>query len=554
MNNNISIIVFSKGRPMQIHAYLESILFYSDISEEDITVILCETKGIDYDKVINTFPKVKWIKEENFEHDLKKVLKESKKYIMFGCDDVVFVSHFSLVRAAEYLSENNEVFGFSIRLGKNILPSPKSFKECNDIIEWNWEAVKEIRFDYPWELDCTLYRKEDVVELTMNEKNPIKNPNFYEAMITLDNRGERIKRKHMASYLKGNAVVITVNRVQDSHPNGFDDCMTTDIVSLNRMYNEENNSLDIKKISEKYNHTIHVGADYFILRKNSKGFSKIRILRQKVKKIYEVFDRKRKRVYNFFERRYYKNNKFLKKINVHAPKDTLNILDAGNYSFVRFGNNEISIMQGFGVAAQSYDENLKKRLINIFYENDNNFKVAVPYHYFHYAKYTGYYENVVLSAQNQRKFILKNKAKDMEYLDSGISTLYEIYSEGKIKSLYDKWEKMLKNKKVTLILGEGTLDNIKCNALDVCESVEYINAPSMNAFEKYDEILDEAKKVEKDRLICVALGPTAKPLVYDLYKAGYTAWDLGHYLKDYDSYCRKCPRTDAEITRFYMPD
>lgn len=49
--NRISVIVFSKGRPMQLHAYLESLLRFSDAALEDITILCCETEGIRYDKV-----------------------------------------------------------------------------------------------------------------------------------------------------------------------------------------------------------------------------------------------------------------------------------------------------------------------------------------------------------------------------------------------------------------------------------------------------------------------------------------------------------------------
>lgn len=76
----------------------------------------------------------------------------------------------------------------------------------------------------------------------------------------------------------------------------------------------------------------------------------------------------------------------------------------------------------------------------------------------------------------------------------------------------------------------------------------------MNAFSEYDALLDRVLKVDKDRLVLVVMGPTAKILVYDLYMAGYMAWDMGHYFKDYDAYMKKKPRTMAETTRFYKPD
>ena len=69
-----------------------------------------------------------------------------------------------------------------------------------------------------------------------------------------------------------------------------------------------------------------------------------------------------------------------------------------------------------------------------------------------------------------------------------------------------------------------------------------------------DEILKKVLETDKKRIICIILGPTAKVLVYDLYKNGRTAWDIGHYLKDYDAYMRKIPKTDAALENFFKPD
>jgi hypothetical protein len=76
----------------------------------------------------------------------------------------------------------------------------------------------------------------------------------------------------------------------------------------------------------------------------------------------------------------------------------------------------------------------------------------------------------------------------------------------------------------------------------------------MNAYSQYKKILKDVLHTKSNKLVCIVLGPTAKPLVYDLYKKGYQAWDMGHYFKDYDAYMKKRPRTEAEITQFYKPD
>ena len=46
-------------------------------------------------------------------------------------------------------------------------------------------------------------------------------------------------------------------------------------------------------------------------------------------------------------------------------------------------------------------------------------------------------------------------------------------------------------------------------------------------------------KVNKNRLILIALGPTATILAYDLYKLGYQAIDIGHADIEYEWYLRK---------------
>lgn len=237
--NQISIIVFSKGRSLQLHAYLESLFLFSDATQKMVTVLYSETANIRYEKLIQCFPQVTWIKEEQFEKDLKRLITDAGEYIMFGCDDVVFTGKFCLTEAAFYLMNNPKVFGYSMRLGDNIVPRPQNLSTDNSVFEWKWNCEYQ-HYNYPWELDCTLYRKEDVFKLTIEEENAIKNPNYYEAMLTPDNREKRIARPHMACNAGIScAIVITVNRVQDTHQNGFDDSMLTDIYSLDRLYNDE---------------------------------------------------------------------------------------------------------------------------------------------------------------------------------------------------------------------------------------------------------------------------------------------------------------------------
>ena len=552
----ISIIVFSKGRPMQLHAYLESLLRFSDATQSMITVLYCETEGIRYDKVIKNFSEVSWIRETKFETDLKQVISQANEYIMFGCDEVVFTRKFSIEKACEYLKANEQVFGFSMRLGENIQPVPENLSKDNAVLEWKWEGCKEPHYNYPWELDCTVYRKEDVLKLTSQEELPIKNPNYYEAMITEDNRSEKISRKHMASNRQtGCAIVITVNRVQDTHQNEFDDSMLTDIYSLDRLYNDEDNYLDIDKISQMDNDIIHVGAEYFILKKQAKGYSQKRLWKKKVKALQNKIIAFPKRVYRHFEKKQYLNGVYESKLHILSTEETLHALEEENFSFLRFGDGEIAIAEGQGIPFQEANQKLAERLKELLSVKEEGLKIGIPYYYMHPVNtLNSFVQNFTYSLGKQRKYLLKNCNKANTYIDTCLTQVYQTYVDYDFETYYARMQKLLQGKDVTVICGEGVLDKLQYNALDVCKSVDYIDGSSMNAYSEYDKLLEHAKKIDKSRLVLVILGPTAKVMVYDLYKEGYTAWDMGHYLKDYDAYKKQRPRTEAEITQFYKPD
>ena len=76
--------------------------------------------------------------------------------------------------------------------------------------------------------------------------------------------------------------------------------------------------------------------------------------------------------------------------------------------------------------------------------------------------------------------------------------------------------------------------------------------PSEHSFDHYDEILDKAKKISKDKLIIAILGPVAKLLAWDLSVLGYQVIDFGHIAKDYDSFVKKEPRNIENHEKFII--
>ena len=69
-------------------------------------------------------------------------------------------------------------------------------------------------------------------------------------------------------------------------------------------------------------------------------------------------------------------------------------------------------------------------------------------------------------------------------------------------------------------------------------SIVRILCPAESAFDRYEEIYNEAVRQPKDKLFLIALGPTASVLAYDLAMQGYQAIDLGHADLSYEWFLR----------------
>lgn len=247
--------------------------------------------------------------------------------------------------------------------------------------------------------------------------------------------------------------------------------------------------------------------------------------------------------------------RYSNKIDILTTQQTLELLEKEKFSFLRFGDGEIAIIKGKPIPFQEYNPDLAQRLSELLKVKDDKLKIGIPYYYMTPVEnLNDFTKGFARALPSQRSFLMKNCRKDMTYIDTCITQIYQTYETYDFENYYTKMQQLLSDKDITVVCGEGVLERLEYSALDVCKSVEYIYAPSMNAYSEYDEILKQILRTDKNRLVCIVLGPTAKVLVYDLYKEGYQAWDMGHYFKDYDAYRKKKPRTAEEISKFYQPD
>ena len=231
-------------------------------------------------------------------------------------------------------------------------------------------------------------------------------------------------------------------------------------------------------------------------------------------------------------------------------------------SLCRFGDGEFNLVSGGDVSFQKYNQQLAQRLREILMScfdssaNDRNIKIAVGREYYDFSDWNNlifpkFFEEYVMLNEERLVSVF---SESYEYLATGISQLYNLFKNYDFTSYFEHVKEIWNNRDITIICGERIFNNISYNIFDCAKSVEYLYAPTENAFDQYDEILARAKTVSKEKLVIAILGPTGKLLAWDLFTLGYQALDFGHIAKDYDSFMNKEPRNIESVTKFFDKD
>ena len=199
-NKEITGIVFSKNRAMQLHALLSSYFYYTG-SPVPLKV-LYTTDSLDhaesYKILMREFASqtVEFIKEDNFKMQARALIKDSlADRIFFMTDDAIFTSHFNL---SVVLDHNPLTEIFSLRLGKDVhfcfaynceqdLPVfTKEFSAGEPVYRWNWASVPgSPDWCYPLSVDATVFCREEINIILKHIE--FKNPNGLEANLQLFN-------------------------------------------------------------------------------------------------------------------------------------------------------------------------------------------------------------------------------------------------------------------------------------------------------------------------------------------------------------------------------
>ena len=220
----IKCLVFTKDRPLQFEAYVESLIFCSGIEEGLIHIIAPNDK--EYGKLADAYRACQWFFENDFDQSFERTLSHvvARKFaeddlILFGCDDVIYTRVFNL-RSVELILRSllpSQTIGFSLRLGVNIRGSASIPADNALFRSWRWRG-KPLHFGYPFELMASVCPAALVSEI-LRSMPDIRTPNHLE-IAGVQYCRQALPDSQLCMFNSPSyAVAQDVNRVQDFYQN-----------------------------------------------------------------------------------------------------------------------------------------------------------------------------------------------------------------------------------------------------------------------------------------------------------------------------------------------
>lgn len=230
---------------------------------------------------------------------------------------------------------------------------------------------------------------------------------------------------------------------------------------------------------------------------------------------------------------------------IKSPSETVDKILEGGCSLARFGDGEFRVMRGRGINFQVATPALVEKLSEVLSSNEPTLLIALPDCF---GSLDNYLPEV---ADFWRKWLGTKRQVIYGYLDMNrtyysafFTRAYMLYQKTEAQYLncqlyFDRLKKIWDGRDVLICEGEGTRFGVLNDLLEGANSVSRVLCPARNAFDKYDDILSAFEGVAKDKLILIALGPTATALTFDLHHKGFQAIDIGHLDIEYEWFLRK---------------
>ena len=225
------------------------------------------------------------------------------------------------------------------------------------------------------------------------------------------------------------------------------------------------------------------------------------------------------------------------KFKIQSTTETIQDIIKYNKSISRFGDGEFRLLiKERNIVFQELNEDISNRLLEVLNSNLPNHIVSLPYSFksiknqkreakIHWLNFINIYGDKISKSIDDKNYVFGNAFISRFYIDY-VNKKNAIKVVNDLKSIWN-------NQDVLIVEGEYSRLGVGNDLFSGALSIERIVCPSKDAFRSYDDILEVTKAHGKNKLILIALGPTATILAYDLAKLNFWALDIGHVDVEY---------------------
>jgi len=222
--------------------------------------------------------------------------------------------------------------------------------------------------------------------------------------------------------------------------------------------------------------------------------------------------------------------------------DTIDKLITDGCSICRFGDGELLYLaEKRSLPFQKQNSRLRQYFKDILVSDYDHILIGLP---------VGYYslKNLKPSSRLNWRAIISwtyptvnnYLKKDKIYYNASMTRLYMDYQDRSHSQIWFKKIMCLwQDRDIILVEGEKSRLGIGNNLFEKAKSIKRIIGPAHDAFDQFDSILTFSKTQSKNALYLIAMGPTAKPLAFELALTGRQAIDIGNLDIEYEWFLRK---------------
>lgn len=234
------------------------------------------------------------------------------------------------------------------------------------------------------------------------------------------------------------------------------------------------------------------------------------------------------------------------RLRIMSPEQTIQYIQNNQCSISRYGDGEFDLMLKLGsIGFQDESVQLAHKLEEVLSYNDEKLLLCIPWSFNHlrYRSKSSKHWWRWWALNNNKQIKVTKKIWELtgrNYLfgDAQITRPYiAMKSAARGDILFPMLKKLWKDRNVLIVEGEYTRLGVGNDLLANTTSIARILCPAKNAFDCYDNILQQVcGNYQQDQLVVLALGPTATVLAADLCKLGIQALDIGHIDVEYEWY------------------